>query len=103
MTATDRAAALELARAVVEQADANDPCLDDVTADLVPISRALLAAEAERERLHSGLTDLTEYDCEYGDGCPVFGSRHGACFGCRARRVLAYATKATTDTERHDG
>lgn len=98
MTATDRAAALELAR---EYLDDLHPQFEN--GETAVLARALIAADAERERLERGLKDIAEYDCGYGDNCPVFGSRHGACFGCRARRVLAYATKATTDTERHDG
>lgn len=32
--------------------------------------------------------ELADEECSYRDGCPVFGSRHGVCLHCRARRVL---------------
>jgi hypothetical protein len=44
---------------------------------------------ALRDALAAGLRDIAEHDCEYGDGCPVFGSRHGQCVGCKARETLA--------------
>ncbi len=43
---------------------------------------------AENERLRGGLKDIAEHDCAYDDGCPDFGSRHGRCVGCVARRAL---------------
>jgi hypothetical protein len=52
-----------------------------------------LAALRERLRLAMAavgvLRDIAEHDCRYGDGCPRFGSNHGVCVGCRARRGLA--------------
>ena len=35
------------------------------------------------------LRDLGEEDCPYRDNCPVFGSNHGTCTGCKARRAYA--------------
>jgi hypothetical protein len=32
--------------------------------------------------------ELAEMDCRYGDDCPHFGSRHGPCIPCLARRAL---------------
>lgn len=52
-----------------------------------------LAALRERLRLAmdavGALRDIAEHDCPYGDDCPRFGSNHGVCVGCRARRALA--------------
>jgi len=43
---------------------------------------------AKVERLRGYLRDLAEGDCAYGDGCPDFGSRHGTCYPCQARKAL---------------
>jgi hypothetical protein len=32
--------------------------------------------------------ELADEACEYNDGCPVFGSNHGRCLPCKARRIL---------------
>ena len=50
--------------------------------------------KAERKALRSSLSDIAEGDCHYEDGCPVFGSRHGTCTRCVARRGLARARQA---------
>jgi hypothetical protein len=47
----------------------------------------------EFEKQHSSvllqvLEDLAEGDCYYGDGCPTFGSRHGTCTVCKARKAI---------------
>lgn len=31
---------------------------------------------------------VDELECEYGDGCPDFGSQHGRCTPCKLRRAL---------------
>ena len=49
----------------------------------------LSASRAEAERLRGVLSGFAEADCEYGDGCPDFGSRHYRCTGCIARAALA--------------
>jgi hypothetical protein len=41
------------------------------------------------EDLKSVLQDFAEGDCEYGDGCPSFGTRHGRCISCKAKKALA--------------
>jgi len=46
------------------------------------------AAEAMAESAMDMLRDFAEYECEYGDHCPAFGSRHGQCVGCQARKAL---------------
>jgi hypothetical protein len=38
--------------------------------------------------LLEALEDLAEGDCHYGDGCPTFGSRHGTCTSCKARKAI---------------
>lgn len=43
---------------------------------------------AEIRHLRSVLEDFAEYDCAYGDNCPSFGTRHGRCVGCKARKAL---------------
>jgi hypothetical protein len=52
-----------------------------------------VVAQAARLRLAEStigaLRDISEQDCPYSDNCPVFGSNHGTCEGCEARRALA--------------
>lgn len=50
------------------------------------------------ERLEQYIRDFAEHDCTYGDNCPEFGTRHGACVGCLARRALA-----SSETEKEVG
>ena len=38
--------------------------------------------------LLEALEDLAEGDCYYGDDCPTFGSRHGTCTSCKARKAI---------------
>lgn len=115
MIATDRAAALELAALVVQNAKygmVNDE-------RLVTVARALLAAEAERERL-AALVNEVERDInsvEQYRAARVRGGQHvgvGGALGNATPSALIYLRrlvrdmravigKATTDTERHDG
>lgn len=58
-----------------------------------PVALALASSapsplSAENERLRRALEDMAEGDCEYGDGCPTFGSRHGRCVPCKAHLAL---------------
>lgn len=46
------------------------------------------AHRLEEERLEAVLRDFADADCEYGDNCPPFGTRHGRCVGCKARAAL---------------
>jgi hypothetical protein len=39
------------------------------------------------------LEEFAEYDCEYGDECPRFGTRHGVCIGCKARRSIEWCKR----------
>ncbi len=133
MTATDRAAALELARKVAAIDGANDaPILDPNNLIIRDLSVALLAAEAERERLArklervigitQNLTDDVQDHSRYlstrGKGgqqvspCHTFASMPPSALSVVGRyaRELRLATSdaevtlaATTDTERHDG
>lgn len=48
----------------------------------------VLALVAEVRRLTAVVEGFAEHDCAYGDGCPPFGTRHGCCVGCQARRAL---------------
>lgn len=32
--------------------------------------------------------DMAEGDCHYGDNCPVFNSKHGRCYACKAKEAL---------------
>jgi hypothetical protein len=32
--------------------------------------------------------ELADEPCEYGDDCPSFGTRHGKCIRCGAKRAL---------------
>jgi len=44
---------------------------------------------AERDALRWFVEAMAEGDCDYGDQCPTFGTRHGQCSSCRARAALA--------------
>ena len=58
-------------------------------AQFIAASRTLLPQLLDEvERLRSALTDFADQDCAYGDDCPTFGTRHGRCIGCKARRAL---------------
>jgi hypothetical protein len=39
--------------------------------------------------------------CTYKDDCPTFGSRHGTCLPCQARRALAEPAEPVAAYERH--
>jgi len=47
------------------------------------------------DRLAGVMGDVGEADCPYRDNCPVFGSNHGTCNGCRARRALTAYDEVT--------
>ena len=47
------------------------------------------------DRLRDVMSDVGEADCPYRDNCPVFGSNHWTCDGCRARRALAAYDEVT--------
>lgn len=57
--------------------------------------RAILLTFADRvrgereERLRDFVDELAAEDCHYGDNCPPFGTRHGACLRCRSKEALA--------------
>ncbi len=42
----------------------------------------------EIDRLEGFIKELADEDCVYGDNCPPFGSRHGVCLSCGARKTL---------------
>jgi len=63
------------------------PCVE--AAARLAIVRERDELRAEVDRLRDVLKDFAEHDCTYGDGCPVFGSRHGRCTGCIARAALS--------------
>lgn len=78
MTADLARKALELARSVIAKygASADKP------------SVRLAVAVLRAERVVRFARDTAEGDCEYGDGCPIFGSRHGRCVRCQAVAAL---------------
>jgi Holliday junction resolvase RusA-like endonuclease len=45
-------------------------------------------AGATSPRVMDFVRELAAEPCEYGDKCPAFGSRHGTCINCKARRAL---------------
>jgi len=49
----------------------------------------LARVTGERDALRWFAEEMAERDCNYGDQCPTFGSRHGQCSSCRARAALA--------------
>jgi hypothetical protein len=77
------------------QKDIADPGAFDPRSPMA-LSRARIAAlesenaalRAALETLRSFASDMAEGDCEYGDNCPTFGTRHGSCDPCRARAAL---------------
>jgi len=54
-----------------------------------PCGGCLTCVQAKLAEYEKALRDLAERDCTYGDNCPPFGTRHGACVGCIARAALA--------------
>jgi hypothetical protein len=65
--------------------------IDAALARLDFLERKVAAAD----RLAGVMGDVGEADCPYRDNCPVFGSNHGTCDGCRARRALAAYDEVT--------
>jgi hypothetical protein len=59
--------------------------VEEVGIQLVALQARLRLAESTI----GALRDISEQDCPYSDNCPVFGSNHGTCEGCKARRALA--------------
>lgn len=55
---------------------------DDVRRDVL----SLLDDADEADALRAVLAEIAEIGCEYGDDCPTFGTRHGQCVPCKARR-----------------
>lgn len=49
--------------------------------------------ETQVKDLKQFVTELAEDDCSYGDNCPTFGSRHGQCLSCKARKTLSLLTQ----------
>jgi hypothetical protein len=62
--------------------------LSEAQADVVWLTKERDALRAALETLRSFASDMAEGDCEYGDNCPTFGTRHGSCDPCRARAAL---------------
>ena len=58
---------------------------------------ALAAAQQETARLRAVLEGMAEGDCMYGDGCPIFGSRHYRCMPCVARAALEPSAPAAAE------
>lgn len=50
---------------------------------------ALLDDADEADAMRAVLAEIAESGCEYGDDCPTFGTRHGQCVPCKARRGCA--------------
>jgi hypothetical protein len=44
--------------------------------------------QSERDNLRAFVEELAEEGCTYKDNCPPFGTNHGACLSCQARRTL---------------
>ena len=59
--------------------------VEEVGIQLVALQARLRLAESTI----GALRDISEQDCPYSDNCPVFGSNHGTCEGCKARRALS--------------
>ena len=65
------------------------------------VSKSLSEVKAHKARikiLFAFVSDMTEHDCTYGDNCPIFGSNHGRCTGCKARTVMEKYNAATRDS-----
>jgi hypothetical protein len=45
-------------------------------------------AQEQIDSLMSFVKEIAEGDCEYGDDCPMFSSKHYQCDRCRARDLL---------------
>ena len=71
--------------------------LDDLRSNLAHKSKllAMVLSESKTARaldaLRSGLEDIAEHECDYGDGCVPFSEpmkRHYTCIPCKARQAL---------------
>ena len=102
MTATDRAAALELAKRWDALGNCETPHCDCTHNSAVTISRALLAAEAERERLAT-LVNEVEHDVnsvEQYRAARVRGGQHvgvGGALGNATPSALIYLRRLVRD------
>lgn len=54
---------------------------------------AFEVTDKNAKAFEDALQDIAEHECEYGDDCPPFGSRHGECVGCKARKALQSRNK----------
>lgn len=57
-------------------------------AEITECHRELGELRARMSTLEGALHRIAEADCNYGDGCPAFGTRHGQCTPCVARAAL---------------
>jgi hypothetical protein len=89
---TDMAGALALIDSWRIRAEAAEALVRQMRGETDELGIQCHAAQ-ERLRLAGAcveaLRDIGEQDCPYRDNCPVFGTNHGVCDGCRARRALA--------------
>jgi len=79
-------------------------CVDCSTPFHISCIKAHFASEvtgvgscSEADRLRDVLKGFAEHDCAYGDGCPVFGGRHGRCTSCIAREALGSTLSVSPD------
>lgn len=47
---------------------------------------------AENKRMREVLDEFADEGCAYKDNCPPFGTGHGVCRACKARRALKGTT-----------
>lgn len=76
-----------------------DAILDGADDDSIQTDEAIAELKMLKNQIYSlkqFASDMAEGDCEYGDNCPTFGSRHGKCFSCMARQTLSLLTKPVT-------
>lgn len=85
-------------RVAALQQDAADnflvPIAKDALLQLSDLRARLEAAERERNQAKEMLKSVEQYlrdlacdGCEYGDGCPTFGTRHLECRSCKLLRM----------------
>lgn len=54
----------------------------------VVLLRSAATALRRAARVEAFVREWADEACEYGDGCPPFGSRHGRCRVCAASAAL---------------
>jgi len=77
---------------VLELAVRQEDEIERLNKEIGELATGNLAAQVyagkEIRRLQEWVEEFAAEPCTYGDGCPLFDTRHGRCFQCKARTLL---------------